>query len=92
MNSESEGEIPMTDYQFNYLMELKEKVAELTGELSASYSAEEGREKPGMSDYQFKQYESLRGKFESLSREVTLLRMENAVLKSENKQLKKNLK
>ena len=87
----------MTDYQFKYIMELKDKVAELSNELGLSYSAdgtndssEKAAEKPGMTDYQFKQYEVLRDKCESLTREVNQLRVENALIKSENKQLKKN--
>ena len=86
----------MTDYQFKYIMELKDKVAELSHDLGASYGAddlpERTAEKPGMTDYQFKQYEVLRDRCESLTREVNQLRVENALLKSENKQLKKNQK
>ena len=87
----------MTDYQFKYIMELKDKVAELSNELGLSYGADSASdapervaEKPGMTDYQFKQYEVLRDKCESLTREVNQLRVENALIKSENKQLKKN--
>lgn len=90
------GDSPMTDYQFKYIMELKDKVAELSHELGTSYGADETVEKlaetPGMTDYQFKQYEVLRDKCESLTREVNQLRVENALLKSENKQLKRSQK
>ena len=96
------GDTPMTDYQFKYIMELKDKVAELSNELGSSYGAtgangaaeapDKALEKPGMTDYQFKQYELLRDKCESLTREVNQLRVENALIKSENKQLKKNQK
>ena len=33
------GETPMTDYQFEYVMKLKDQVAELTNELTASLGA-----------------------------------------------------
>ena len=103
MPTESEiyikGDSPMTDYQFKYIMELKDKVAELSNELGSSYGPTgtddapgKAVEKPGMTDYQFKQYEVLRDKCESLTREVNQLRVENALIKSENKQLKKNQK
>ena len=86
----------MTDYQFKYIMELKDKVAELSNELGVSYGAgdqpEKTADKFGMTDYQFKQYEVLRDKCESLTREVNQLRVENALIKSENKQLKKSQK
>ena len=96
-----EGVTPMTDYQFEYVMKLKEQVAELTNELSMSLGApgsaddekQETSEKPelnGMSDYQFKQFEKLRDKCEALTRETNFLRMENAMLKSEVKKLKRS--
>ena len=88
------GESPMTDYQFEYVMKLKDRVAELTNELSMSLGVQEQsgmEDKPdaiGMSDYQFKQFESLRDKCEVLTKETNFLRMENAMLKSEVKKLK----
>ena len=92
------GETPMTDYQFEYIMKLKDKVAELTHELSVSLdmpgvandNTSDGPDKNGMTDYQFKQYETLRDKCEVMTRETNFLRMENAMLKSEIKKLKKS--
>jgi len=86
----------MTDFQFEYVMKLKDKVTELTNELSTSLGAsvepaasDENRESNGMTDYQFKQFETMRDKLDALSRETNFLRMENAMLKSELKKLKK---
>lgn len=43
-----------------------------------------------MTNYQFKRFEELKDQVAELSREIELLRSENAALKAENEQLKKS--
>ena len=62
----------MTDYQFKYIMDLKDKVAELTRELESSRSMKSCELHPadGMTDFQYKNliemiYQILKANFEA---------------------------
>ena len=78
-----EKNMAMSDYQFKYIMDLKDKCAALEQELKALHTAKLTTDSDGITDFQFAITE-----YQKLCAERSELREENARLKAENATLK----